>query len=94
MQEYNQGYLDGYTSQDHRERWNSALLLEEIQKVALHMPFSIIVDAIILALSKGSKFSSYSRESLKEGDMAALEVALVGSSPTNSKGAVNVINEE
>lgn len=94
MQEYNQGYFNGYTSQDHREGWNFALLLEEIQEVGLHVPFSLIVDAIMLALSKGSKASSYSREQLKEGDMAAHEVALVGSSPTNSKGAVNVVNEE
>lgn len=45
VQEYNQGYLDGYIGQDHREGWNSVRFLEEIRKDSLLVPLSLLTEA-------------------------------------------------
>lgn len=64
--DYNQGYLDGYASQDYCGRWDSSRLLAEIREVGLPLFSSLAIEAVKLVISEGSKSSSKFEGLLKE----------------------------
>ena len=53
------------------------------------VPFSLAVDASMLALSEWSESSSESDKPYKERDTVITKVSYVSFSPTNSEGASN-----
>ncbi|TQE10520.1 hypothetical protein C1H46_003858 [Malus baccata] len=54
-QEYDHGYLAGYTGQDHHDRWDSSHPLAEIRKVGLPVPSSLVTNVVELVISEGER---------------------------------------
>ncbi|CAN6687454.1 unnamed protein product [Malus baccata var. baccata] len=79
------GYLDGYTSQDHRDQWEATCLLNEIQVIDFPVPFSLAVDASMLTLSEQSEYSLEFEKQTKKKGLVAIDTPLLGYSSVNPK---------
>lgn len=69
-------------------------MLVEIQEADLHVPSSLVIDALELLISEGTKSSSHSKRLLKKADSVSSDAAFVNVSPTSLGSAGNMVADD